>query len=248
MSFEDDLQQRVADILNAPWDLRDGRVVPSTDDVKLRDGGVNMTATFLYADLANSTNLQKSYKATFAAKAMRMYLYGATSIIRKYGGSIRSFDGDRVMGVFAGDRMRNDAVRASYSIHWLVTQVIAPLVKDRHERNGTTVWTPTHGIGVDTSETLIARAGIHNSNGETNHNDLIFAGRAPSVAAKLSALRGDNQGPITITHDVHRYLNDAQTHRLNGEKNIWSAGAVRRVGPYSLTLHRSTYWRSPNEK
>jgi class 3 adenylate cyclase len=248
VAYEDDLQVEIIDILSAPWDTRDGQVVPSTENVKLRDGAVEMDATFLYADLAESSALQKDYLNTFAAKALRMYLHGAASIIRHFDGSVRSFDGDRVMGVFVGSSMRNNAVRAAFAIHWLLFQVIAPQVKKRHESNGTSVWVPSHGIGIDCSKVFIARAGVHNRHGETNHNDLIFVGRAPNVAAKLSALRGANAGPIIVTDAVYSQLNDAQKQKLNGTSGVWGEAKVERIGPFSLSLRRADYWGSPNAK
>jgi class 3 adenylate cyclase len=246
MSFDDDVKERVSAILNEAWVEREGRVIPTTASVSQKNGAVKVQATFLYADLARSTHLQKAYVNTFAAKAIRMYLAGAASIIRHCGGSIKSFDGDRVMGVFIGDSMRNDAVRAAYGIQWLVTQVIAPMVKERHEANNTTVWVPTHGIGIDSGETFIARAGVRNSGGETSHNDLVFIGRAPNVAAKLSALRDDEAGPIVITNDVYRFLNEKQRTYLKSDRAVWSDGYTRAVGPHSLVLHKTAYWRSFN--
>lgn len=243
MALNDDLREQVKAILDEPWEEREGQVVPRTSDVTHKNGAVKLDATFLYADLAGSTQLQKSYKNTFAAKAIRMYLSGATTIIRKHGGSIKSFDGDRVMGVFVGSTMRNDAVKAAFAINWLVTQVINPLVKERHEKSGTSVWVAEHGIGIDSGETFIARAGVRNKSGETNHNDLIFVGRAPNVAAKLSALRGTDAGPIVITHDVYSYLNEKQKNYLNGSSGVWREGSKEDVGPHSLTLHRTDYWR-----
>lgn len=245
VTFEDDVRSRAKQVLNEAWSIRDGQVVPSTNDVAHKNGAVKLDATFLYADLAGSTALQKDYVDTFAAKAIRMYLGGASSIIRMFGGSIKSFDGDRVMGVFVGKSMRNDAVRAAFAIQWLVDQVINPLVKARHEANNTTVYVPEHGVGIDSGSVFIARAGVRNKAGEHNHNDLIFVGRAPNVAAKLSSLRGDAKGPIIITHDVYRYLNEEQKKYQKSDSKVWSSGNVEPVGPHSLTLYRTSYWRTP---
>src|SRR5690606_40277978 len=102
MAFKDDVQERVETILNEEWKITTSKDVPSTNDVAHKNGAVRIEAAFLYADLAASTDLQKRYVDTFAAKAIRMYLGGASSIIRHFEGTIKSFDGDRVMGVFTG--------------------------------------------------------------------------------------------------------------------------------------------------
>lgn len=245
MSISDDVRSRVSKILNTDWNSRSGTVVPKTDDVALSNGAVEIEAVFLYADLAESTALQKSYLNTFAAKAIRMYLGGATHIIRHFGGQIRSFDGDRVMGVFVGNSKRNDAAKAAFMINWLVREVINPLVKERHEANGTTVWTAKHGIGIDMGETFVSRAGVRNASGEQTHNDLIFTGRAPNIAAKLSALRDQNLGSILITEEVFKGLNPEQKKYLKSESKVWDGPAVRSVGPYDLSIYHTNYWRNP---
>ncbi len=243
-NFNDELKLKMESILNEPWDERAGQTIPSTSDVAQKNGAVRIEATFLYADLAGSTDLQKNYKDTFAAKAIRMYLAGAASIIRKKGGVIKSFDGDRVMGVFIGKRKRNDAVLAAFAIEGLVRNVINPMVRERHVKNNTNVWVANHGVGIDSGEVLITRAGVRNKAGQTNHNDLVFVGRAPNVAAKLSALRGASAGPIVVTHAVYNYLDTAQRTRLDGQSGVWSGPSAETVGPYEINLYRSSYWRN----
>lgn len=245
MTFKEEVEERIGKILNEEWNIREGKSIPHTDDVPLKNGAVEIEAAFLYADLAGSTDLQKRYKATFAAKAIRMYLAGASTIIRHFEGDIKSFDGDRVMGVFAGGWKCNNAVKAAYMINWLVKESINPLVRERHEKNDTRPWVAQHGVGIDVGPSFVARAGVRNASGETTHNDLIFTGRAPNVAAKLSALRGDQAGPIVITEDVFGRLDQKQKTYLNSDGSVWRAPTVDKIGPYSLTLYRTDYWRTP---
>ena len=247
MMFETELRERIDKVLNEEWNTREGGSVPHTDDIALKNGAVEIDAAFLYADLAGSTALQKGYKLTFAAKAIRMYLAGASAIIRHFGGDIKSFDGDRVMGVFMGGSKCDNAVKAAYMINWLVREVINPLVTDRHEKNGTKhAWVAQHGVGIDVGPSFVARAGVRNASGETTHNDLIFTGRAPNVAAKLSALRGDQTGPVVITKDVFDRLKQAQKTRLQSDNDVWRAPTVENIGPYTLTVYRTNYWRTPS--
>jgi adenylate cyclase len=57
MTLVDNLISDVDDILKTPWDLRNGLIVPSTDDILLAGGGVQFDGTVLYADLAQSSQL-----------------------------------------------------------------------------------------------------------------------------------------------------------------------------------------------
>lgn len=236
-----DIESQIKTILNEEWNVRESTEVPSTDSVAHKNGAVKIEAAFLYADLAGSTQLQKDYNSTFSARAVRMYLGGSSEIIRQHGGAIKSFDGDRVMGVFTGGSKRNDSVRAAFAINWLVKEVIAPLVRTRHEDAGCKVWVPDHGIGIDCGEVFVARAGVRNKPNEHNHNDLVFIGRAPNVAAKLSAIREANE--IIVTHDVYSSLSVNQKKRLNSDTNPWRGPTTSVVGPYSLSLYKTGYWR-----
>ena len=245
MTFTDVIKARMLTILNEEWSVRESDSVPKTNDVALKNGAVRIEAAFLYADLAESTALQKKYRDTFSAKVIRMYLAGASSIIRDFEGHIKSFDGDRVMGVFSGKSKCNNAVLAAFAIQWLVIEVINPLIKHRCERSGTSIWQAEHGIGIDVGETFIARAGVRNSKDETTHNDLIFTNKPPNVAAKLSALRGNESGPITITDDVFKRLNDKQKHYLKKvDHQIWRGPEKTITGPYQIDVYKTDYWRT----
>lgn len=243
MAFKDDIQTRMSQILDEPWASRNGEAVPKTEDVALKNGAVRMEAAFLYADLADSTLLQKRYKDTFSSKVIRMYLAGASSIIREYGGHIKSFDGDRVMGVFPGKAKCNKAVLAAFAIQWLVEEVINPLLKQHLERTQSISWQVSHGVGIDVGETFITRAGVRNTSGQTTHNDLIFTKKAPNVAAKLSALRGDEEGPLTITREVFSKLNASQKTFLYSDTPIWRGPTKVLAGPYLLDVFQASYWR-----
>src|SRR6266436_5901784 len=98
MALKEDLISDISAILSQKWDSRDGQVVPTTESVALACGGVKLTATMLYADLIDSTALVLFNPQT-AARVYKCFLSACSRIIRANGGDIRSFDGDRVMGV-----------------------------------------------------------------------------------------------------------------------------------------------------
>ena len=245
-NFSDRLNEAMSELMTTSWDEEELVEVPRTADVKLSDGAARVEAAYLYADLADSTLLQKRYKDTFAAKVIRMFLNGSSQIIRENGGAIKSFDGDRVMGVFTGGQRRNNAANAALKINWLVSQSINPIVAKRLDDTKTKQkWTVQHGVGIDAGEAFIVRAGVRNSNGETTHNDLISVGRAPNVAAKLSANRDLGAGPSIVTAEVYSYL--AESQRLGGadKQPMWSGPYQLEAGPHSLEVYASTWWRKP---
>jgi class 3 adenylate cyclase len=113
MALKDDLMDAVDGILETAFEERDGKKIPTSDDVALSNGAVKLDATFLYADLAGSGLIAKICPWDTTAKIIRAYLDCSVRIIKAHGGEIRSFDGDRVMGVFIGTTKRTDAVKSA---------------------------------------------------------------------------------------------------------------------------------------
>lgn len=66
MGIKEDLASEVKNIFLSRWTTRDGQVVPDAKDLKLSNEGVELDATVLYADLAESTALVESETAQFA--------------------------------------------------------------------------------------------------------------------------------------------------------------------------------------
>src|ERR1044072_6999582 len=183
MALKDDLSTDVETILRQEWSIREGQVVPKTEDVALAGGAVKLNATILYADLADSTELAMQYDRRVAAKVFKSFLSCCSRIIRAYNGDIRSFDGDRVMGVFFGTTKNISAAKCALKINWAFLKIIKPKLEAKYESLRTGSFKLAHCVGIDTSEVLVIRSGIR------NNNDLVWVGRAPNVAAKLSNIR-----------------------------------------------------------
>lgn len=230
-----EMREKLSTILSTPWNTRDGRMVPKTGDVSATDGAVKLIATYLYADLADSTVLAKRFKPEFTGKVIRMYLRAAVDMIRYRGGHIRSFDGDRVMGIFIGDAQRNDAVTAALNISWLLNRDINDLLK-KHLEKSTSQWTCTHAIGIDHGEAFLVRGGAR------DNSDLVSIGQAPNIAAKLSAMRGE-ASPIIVTDRVYGALNEKQ--KLSQGRSMWDEPKTRNVGPHIISTYRSGWMRQP---
>jgi len=230
MALVDDITQDVTSILSQAWDIRDGQTVPSTDTVTLAGGGVKLFATMLYADLADSTDLAM-WDRRVTARLCKAFLACSSRLIKARGGAVRSFDGDRVMGVFVGDSKNTSAVKCALQINWAFLKVIKPKFEAQYEalRNGTHKL--AHCTGVDTSETLVVRAGVRNS------NDLIWIGRAPNVAAKMSGFR-DPPYFSFISGEIYDHVAD-EAKLSNGqnmwEERTWTQGPIKRVFRSSWT-------------
>jgi class 3 adenylate cyclase len=227
MSLGDELKKEVAEILKEQWSFRDGQVVPNNDDLKLSNDGVKLQATVLYADLADSTGLVDTKTPGFSAEIYKSFLRCACKIITNNSGIITAFDGDRVMGVFIGDSKNSNAVKTALKINYAVRKIINPCIKNQYI---STDFTATHGVGIDTSDLLVARSGIRGS------NDLVWIGPAANYAAKLANLRKDNYS-TWITENVFKNMLDEAKYS-NG-KLMWE---TRNWTKYNKTVYCSSYW------
>lgn len=235
MAFKDEIGAAIDGVLSTAWDIRDGTVVPETDDIVLRNGAVSVDATYLYADLANSSSLGQKIKKEVAAKVIRAYLNAAARVLKHYKGEIRSFDGDRVLAVFIGGSKNTNAVRAALALNWALKKSLKPKLEAKWPDLSKN-WTSGHGVGVDTGTAMLVRGGVRND------NDLISVGPAPNVAAKLSELRAVPD--IYITKAVYDSMSEDNRTSING-RSMWSDFGSVTVGGKSYAVYGSSWTWAP---
>ena len=232
MALSQDVTAGIEEVLAPAWNVIQGTVVPNSEGVVLKNGAVNLDATYLYADMANSTALAQKYTREVTAKVIRCYLNAASRIIRARGGEIRSFDGDRVMGIFIGKSKNTSAVKAALNLSWAVEEVIQPKLQAKWSDF---TWKMSHGVGIDTGEALLVRGGVR------GNNDLVSVGRAPNVAAKLSEERTSKR--LFITSSVYNNMHDEVKYASG--INMWSNLGSKSFGGNALTYYGSAYRWAP---
>jgi class 3 adenylate cyclase len=233
MALSEDVKNDIQKILDTPWDLRKGQIVPGTATVALSGGAVELDATFLYADLADSSKIAKELDRRIAAKIMKVFLATACRVIRAEGGVIQSFDGDRVMGVFVGELKNSNAARCALKINYVVTKMIRPKFEGKYESVRNASFQIRHGVGVDTGTVFAVRAGARAA------NDLIWIGRAPNLAAKMSDFR-DSPYHTFITASVYNNLDERAKYGGNEKKNMWEKRNWNFLGE-AITVYRSSW-------
>lgn len=237
--MEAELTTAVDSIVKTGWDLRVGQVIPETEDITLGNSGVTLEVTVLYADLADSTELVL-FDQEIAAEVCKAYLVGTTRLIKAAGGKIRSFDGDRVMGVFMGKFKNTSAAKAALKINYFFTRVLEPAFLSFYAPLQDSPFKFAQSVGIDTGEIRAVRAGIRNS------NDLVWVGRAPNIAAKLSSIREPDYSTY-ITEAVYNKLHDSA--KFFEGQDIWERRSWAKGQPYgSGTVYRSSWWLKPSYK
>jgi class 3 adenylate cyclase len=185
MGLFDELEERVGAIFRTPMEIRSGRVVPEPDDIALVGDAVELDATLLYADLAESTRMVEVLSEDLAARIYQTFAYCSCRIISEHGGVVTSFDGDRVMAAFVGEFQEGDAVWAAMKIAYAVGNLLNPMVVEFYKSFAPRLrpYCIRHACGVDAGTMLVTRTGMRGA------NDLVWVGRPANYAAKLSAVR-----------------------------------------------------------
>ncbi len=231
-ALADTLESDIRKILDTAWNSRSGQVVPETKDVALSNGAVKLDVAVLYADLAQSTQLARKNKST-AAKVVRAYLSTMARLITNNGGVVRSFDGDRVMGVFIGGSKNTDAARCALKMNYVLTKMLRPQAQAKF--TSLKQFKIKHCVGVSRSEVLVVRGGIR------DNNDLVFIGSAPNLAAKLSEIRNSPWNTY-ITHNVYGQLHKDAKFGGDG-RNMWTSTKRKLAGDEWSLYKSSWHWK-----
>ena len=235
-SFATKLDGDVRRIFETPWDIRSGFVVPNTENVALADGAVKLDAVMLYADLASSTRLARKFDRSVTAKVVRAYLSTMTQLVKNAGGQVRSFDGDRVMGVFVGKSKNSSAADCALKMNHVVTKILRPKAEAKFPSLVKNGFRLAHCVGIHGSSVLVVRAGVRGD------NDLVFIGSAPNLAAKLSEIR-NSPFHSYLTHSVFGKLN-ARAKSSSQGKQMWEKVKIK-LGDETWQCYRSSWSRSP---
>lgn len=238
MGINDDVEADVDKIKDATMSVRKGQVVPSTDSIALHNGAVQLEAAYLYADLANSSKMARRLDRRVTGKILKSFLATATRLVRHRGGTVMSFDGDRVMGAFVGGSKCTNATKCAFAIAWAVSKVIRPRFEEKYDSVKNADFNITHATGVDVGTVYVVRAGARGS------NDLVSIGRAPNLAAKFSDIRAGSYTTYASA-SVYNQMNEGCKKRLNGDQDIWQSKTWDFVGD-RITYYRADYWRKPD--
>ncbi|MGB8292763.1 adenylate/guanylate cyclase domain-containing protein [Rhizobium ruizarguesonis] len=230
MTIAEDIRANARTTFVAKWTVRDGITVPEPADLKLSNDAVHFKrATILYADLDGSTDLVEKKKWAFSGEAYKAFLYATSRLLRRHGGTIVSYDGDRAMGIFISNDQSNDAVSCAPEINYAIKNIVQAEIS----KGWTTDFKIRHVVGIDTSEIYAARTGVRGD------NDIVWIGNAANLAAKLTTLTADN--PTWITKRVYELLKDNQKLGSNAE-SIWKKWKWTQHNDDEV--YSTTYWRT----
>jgi adenylate cyclase len=232
MTLKEDLVAARDDIVSSNFAVRSGAVVPRTEDVGYNEA-VKLAATYLYADMVDSSGLVAASPRETVGKVLRLYLDLTVRIIRARGGHIRSFDGDRVMGIFIGTDRHDAAAKAALQIRWACDELIQPKIHDKYKSVRESGWTLKPGCGIASGEAFLIRGGVRKTS-----SDLVSVGVAPNLAAKLSDIR---DAPYAIRIGAATYKSLSDKARLSNGTDMWQGTYQLSMGGSKYSYYRSSY-------
>ncbi len=229
MGLKSDIETYTANTFSEVWTTRKGTVVPESSNIALKNDAVELDGTVLYTDLDGSTSMVETKRPEFSAEVYKTFLFAAAKIISSESGVITSYDGDRVMAVFIGDRKNTRAVRAALKINYARIEIINKKLLAQYPK---TTFSVKHVSGIDSCKLLVARTGIRGS------NDLVWVGNAANYAAKLTTL--SSATPTWITDTVYKMIADEAKYA--NSVHMWKQMSWSQMN--NKTVYCSTYhWR-----
>ena len=230
MAIKDDLINKVDSYFNEEYSIAKTTIIPTTDYSKLTFGNSGLLAdlTFLFVDIRKSSELHDTYGYENAARIYKSFHDINVRIINKRDGQVRAFDGDRIMGVFSGDRKNNNAVEAALNIRWAISNILNSKFKKGFEIN--------IGIGIDTGETLITKVG---KGRDISNNDLVWVGKACNYASHMC---NESKNKIYISPNVYSRLNEK--NKISDSKNMWSNVIMKLKNGKEVHCYSTTYYWS----
>lgn len=182
--FKDSLINDTNYFFEGDYEIVQGRVVPSVDEVAFGRFGKEVEMAMLFIDVKESTKIVDAFRLKTAARMYQSFLRGITRIALKNNGEVRSFNGDGVLVTFYGDSKCDNAARSALQMMDFVKNILKPKLKSYFTNNKQLQNIVFDcGIGIDVGNVFVVRGG---AKGDDN-NDLVWVGNPTNYAVKLSA-------------------------------------------------------------
>lgn len=225
MALLDELKNKISAYATEKYEIEETTIVPSTDYSKLTFGNKGLTSefAFMFMDIRQSSKLQENYGLKTSAKIYQSFHEINVRVISSNSGSVRAFDGDRIMGVFAGASKNTSAATAALEIQWAVRNILNPTLNTSVKC----------GAGIDYGKTLVTKVGKGRN---TENQDLVWVGKACNYASHL-ANEADNS--IIISTDTFNMLNDSK--KVWDGKQVWQSKIITLKNGTKVNCYES-YW------
>jgi uridylate cyclase len=240
MGLASDIDATINEYLSGNYETWEPRGVPEPEDIKAGKHAAKLTATTLFIDVRQSSDITNAFRLQTAAKMMKAYFSGAVRIINYKNGKVRSFNGDGMLAVFVGGRRSNNAVEAAKLVQGFVIKQLRPRIARYFAANRAAGTLGFHiGCGIDDGDIFAVKVGIKGT------NDIAWVGRGTNAAAKLASKLSSPEN-IGVTADVYARLNKSNLTLKSTGEDTWSAAKVMSLGGVLRTVRTTHWYRIPS--
>jgi class 3 adenylate cyclase len=163
--------------------------IPDTDDIPIVDPKLWLripNVICVYVDMKSSTKLSAEVKDKSTAGAYQLFTGTAVRLFNEFEAPYIDVRGDGVFALFNADEPYR-ALAAAVTFKTFAQHECIPKLKEDTE-----VDVGCH-IGIDQSTVLVRKLGIKRSEGRSDRQNEVWAGKTVNMASKLSSLGEDNQ-------------------------------------------------------
>lgn len=191
--------------------VKDGRVMPSIDDLAIMEGR-RVNAAFVYSDLHGFTKLVASQPENKSFVFLHTFVEIASRLTNHYGGQVVDCAGDRVLSVFhrppgnLSAEPVQDAVTFALYLQTAFVRVIGPSFAAE-------LGQLSLGIGIDYGPAVVGCVGIR------GNKRIVFFGDAANNAAKLQDRAGASETILSYAADIRKpaYLETGEGWEMRRE-------------------------------
>jgi class 3 adenylate cyclase len=182
----------------------------------------NVTAVFV--DLKRSTELSADSSPETLAFAYTYFVRAIVLIFERFESNYIDIQGDGVFALFSGPQSEFYAVASAITARTQIERDIA----DRFEKDTSTDWELTAGIGIDRGMLLVRRLGLRSTNQKGPKGaklNEVWAGKPVNMAAKLSSVACSNQ--VVVSDRVYSRYQEAS--HIRQRALLWDCGCCEEV-------------------
>jgi class 3 adenylate cyclase len=236
-----DIETKVDAVLKDAFKQYETDEIPDIEnktDSKLTHGNTGYLGefTFLYADMRGSSSYTDQHRLQSITKIYKAYHLCMVECIKENNGYIRSFDGDRVLAVFEGERKVYNAINCAMKMVGCRYDILLPKINNVFKNDKFSL-----GVGISTGKTMVSKAGVGY---DKNNRDLIWIGDPPNLGSKLSD-KADSPYSIYICKETFGRLTESNRYTIkNGIKtDMWTKGLFE-FKTQNIDIYKTGYYRS----
>lgn len=200
---------------------------PASERIPVQE--VRKTATFLFADIVDSSRLSLTLDAEALQNLLARYFGEMSSIIRRHGGTVNSYAGDGIFATFGVPMLHeDDALRAARA----AVEMRDTLAILNHELETDWGVKLAHRIGLNTGEVIT---------GNDSQEHRFLSGEAVRVAKRLEEAAEPDE--ILIGEQTHRLVRDTVVVQSSSPRTLKHGEKFRALVLVNVIAHAAGFQR-----